>query len=79
MSDIFKRKNITPQHLKAIESLEVASIFSNGDILYNEVVKHLMRILDAPTEDLPLEMLEKMIEEGSCVELCQYLLSQSKK
>ncbi|PFE17360.1 hypothetical protein [Bacillus cereus] len=79
MSDTFKRKNINPQFLKAIESLDVASIFSNGDILYNEVIKHLMRILDAPTEDLPLEMLEKMKEEGSCVELCQYLLSQAKK
>ncbi|MEH7708084.1 hypothetical protein COF68_31785 [Bacillus toyonensis] len=79
ISDIFKRKDLTPQHLKAIESLGVASIFSNGEILYNEVIKHLMRILDAPTEDLPLEMLEKMNEEGSCVELCQYLLSQAKK
>lgn len=77
LSEIIKGRELTDRHMKVIEKLQIQSVVATKKVLYREVEKYIMEILNC-NDEVVLEMLNHMSEQGVNNTVCNYLLSQVK-
>jgi hypothetical protein len=71
--------NLLPPSLKKSESYSTEFLFNNSPIRYDDVRDSILKIWPIMDDSLPLALIIAMHEQGLQIEVCEYLISQSKK
>ena len=77
LSDKFEGKTMQEPFRKIKDYPTEDFLFSNKPLKYKDVNEELSKILGATSDELSLELIKDLKNQGFHVELCEYLLSQA--